>query len=278
MSCISKNDYPKAIPCRSPEELAVQNNRLNQSNEELAEKARRLSQRNEELAEKAVRLRRWTFRATCACLGLVLLAGGALAFVIQFPGVLIPAAPAQPNANAIQEGPAKETKIAPPAGLVKVNPPSESAQASKAPVALPATALAKPDAGPANPAQKAGFLEALGGLSATHLYQTHLNIGLLADGVESETYTVEEAEKNLKSVVDLMKLVDVQLTKVTKSGIDKEDQESIVQIQTVASLLRLQVDSLRAYWATGEMEHAAQYHKARKASWQGLSKVMGIDS
>src|SRR5262249_10827030 len=124
---------------------------------------------------------------------------------------------------------------------------------------------------------KATLLEATGSLSAAHLYQTHLNIGLLADGVESETYTVEEADKNLKSVLDLMKMVDTQLTRVAKDGIDKEDQDSIREMQAIAGLLKLQSASLKAYWANGDMEQAAQYHKARKAAWQGLSKVMGME-
>jgi hypothetical protein len=158
---------------------------------------------------------------------------------------------------------------------VKSNAPTET-HIKKPVLALPANA--RPDAVVAkDPAQKASFLEALGGLSVAHLYQTHLNIGLLADGVESETYTVEEAEKNLKSVIDLMKMVDGQLANVSKSGIDAEDQESIRDLQAIAALLHLQTTALRAYWADGDMEQAANYHKARKGAWQGLSKVMGIE-
>src|SRR5262245_57768816 len=37
------------------------------------------------------------------------------------------------------------------------------------------------------------MLETLGGLSAAHLYQSYLNIGLLADAVENETYTEAQA-------------------------------------------------------------------------------------
>src|ERR1019366_2779960 len=102
-------------------------------------------------------------------------------------------------------------------------------------------------------APRADFLEALGSLSATHLYQTHLNIGLLADGVESETYTIEEAEKNLKSVVEMMKHVEAQQTRLATSGLDPDDQDSIREIQAVSAMLHLQIDSLRAYWATEEV-------------------------
>jgi hypothetical protein len=121
------------------------------------------------------------------------------------------------------------------------------------------------------------FLEALGSLSATHLYQTHLNIGLLADGVESETYSVEEAEKNLKSVVEMMETVEAQQARLAKSGLEPDDLDSMRQIQAVSAMLHLQIDALRAYWKTEEVEQADQYHLARKATWQGLSKVLGME-
>jgi hypothetical protein len=126
------------------------------------------------------------------------------------------------------------------------------------------------------PTANCNLLETLGSLSATHLYQTHLNIGLVADGVESEIYTVEEAEQNLQSIVAMMKQVEEQHAKLAKSGLDADDQESLRQLQAVSAMLHLQVESLRAYWTTGESVHAEQYHQARKATWQGLSAVLGF--
>lgn len=266
MAVISKNSYPKAIPLHSPEELAVQNSRLSQWNDELAAQSKRLNDQNKELADKAERLRRWTKRLACACGVALLFAAGAVAFSFR-PGRV--AAPAAADATPAPSAPdaAKEPAV--------VTPPSISAKI--APLALPTNAVAKPDTS-AGSIPKAGFLEALGGLSATHLIQSHLNIGLLADGVESETYTIAEAEKNLQSVTDSMKLVDVQLAKLSKSGLDHEDKDSIRQIQAVTALLHLQAKSLRAYWATGAMDHAVQFQEARKASWTGLSKVLGIEN
>lgn len=268
----SRNHYPKAIPCHSPEELALQNNRLSQFNEELSAKVKQLNQGNEELAEQAARLSRRSCHMMWFCLALLIVAGIGIAFAAAFPGLVFRPAPVV-AASPVVEPPVKETKSGP--GAVKANATADVSSA-KAALTLPTVALAKPE-GSANSPVRTGFLEALGGLSATHLYQTHLNIGLLADGVESETYTVEEADKNLTTVIDLMKLVDGQMARVTKAGIDKEDQESIEQIQAVAMMHRRQADALRAYWASGEKEQAEQYHKARKAAWTGLAKVMGLD-
>jgi hypothetical protein len=124
---------------------------------------------------------------------------------------------------------------------------------------------------------QADVLEALGSLSVAHLYQSHLNIGLLADGVESKTYTVAEAEESLVPVLDLMAQTDARLAKIAKSDLDAEDRRAIQQIQAVSALLRLQAGALRAYWASGEMQQASDFQEARTASWQGLEKVMGIN-
>ena len=98
MAISAKNNYPKAIPCHSAEELALQNSRLNQSNDELLGQAKRLKEHNEELAEHAVHLRRWTLRMAGVCVGLVLLVAGAVALVIQYPSLLVPAAAVSPDA------------------------------------------------------------------------------------------------------------------------------------------------------------------------------------
>jgi hypothetical protein len=42
-------------------------------------------------------------------------------------------------------------------------------------------------------------------------------------------------------------------------------------------LLRLQADALRAYWATSDIQKASDFQMARKASWEGVAKVTGLD-
>ncbi len=120
-------------------------------------------------------------------------------------------------------------------------------------------------------------LEALGSLSAAHMYQSYLNIGLLADGVEKEVYAIPEAEKMLTSINDLMTLMDRQLTKVGDNGLDDDDRASLQLIKSVNARLRDQITTLRAYWATGARDQVAQYHAARASAWTGLSRVMGFD-
>src|SRR5207249_7457862 len=58
------------------------------------------------------------------------------------------------------------------------------------------------------------LLEAVGGLSVAHLYQSYLNIGLLADAVESETYSDKEALPILQKIQDLLGGVDKHLAHI----------------------------------------------------------------
>ncbi len=249
MAASSKNHYPTATPLYSPAELAKDSNRLSQWNEELTVQAKRLKEWKSELEERADRLRRWNLGLGIVCAVAVLLALACAWFGF------------------------KPTQVTPVDETPQILATSPAPTPTTAPVMS-----AKPQAADDRPkAQKAFFLEALGGLSVAHLYQSHLNIGLLADGVESETYTIEEAERNLKSVVELMKHIETQHVKLMKSGLDREDQDSIREIQVVTKMLHLQIDALRAYWANEDVALANQYHLARKTSWEGLTKVLGLD-
>ncbi len=144
---------------------------------------------------------------------------------------------------------------------------------------------ARADKPPAPPAKTAPltktarerFLSALGMLSAAQVYQTYLNIGLLADGVESEAYTKAQAEEMLATVVGLLDQGDRQLDAVRQTDLDADDRANVQRIQDLTALLRRQASALRAYWATGNREQITRYHQARETTWKSLSAALGIN-
>ena len=130
---------------------------------------------------------------------------------------------------------------------------------------------------PATPlAPNERLLETLGGLSAAHLYQSYLNIGLLADAVDNKTYTQAQALEMLTTVVGLMNTVDKQLDRLAKNDLSADDKRDVERIRSISALLRVQVVALRAYWSTGSAQQAVRYHEARDKAWQGLSEVLGL--
>lgn len=131
---------------------------------------------------------------------------------------------------------------------------------------------------PAASSEREVFLEALGSLSAAHLFQSYLNIGLLADGVESEVYTTKQAEDTLASISEMMDNAEANLTKLTKLGLDPEDNAALEQVRTATELLRLQSKYLKNYWQTGDKEEVRRYHEVRQAAWKGLTKVLQLEA
>jgi hypothetical protein len=125
-------------------------------------------------------------------------------------------------------------------------------------------------------ATKDRMLETLGGLSAAHLYQSYLNIGLVADAVENDTYTQAQASQMLFTVAGLMDVVDKQLERLTKMELGADDKQNVQRIRAISSLMRVQVASLQAYWLTGDDKHAKRYHETREKAWAGLSEVLGL--
>jgi hypothetical protein len=123
-------------------------------------------------------------------------------------------------------------------------------------------------------ARSGRLLDSLGGLSAGHLYQGFLNIGLLADGVEHKAYTRTEAEKLLGTVVELMNLVDRHLARLDKAGLDPEDLQAVERVRKLSGALRTQAEALRAYWASGDRAQAERYQALREEAWASLSELL----
>jgi hypothetical protein len=247
MSESTKKAYPRALPHRSP---------IEQSSE----------------------ADRWRRRATWLFAGAILIlavAIGAVAFAVMTrpPTETVMATP---NVDAPVPEPINPAKLAEPAPKVAESKPKlpEAPKKFAVPPPLKPTVSLKPAAASSQEA----FLEALGSLSAAHLYQSYLNIGLLADGVESEAYTAKEAEETLLSIGEMIDQVERQLNKLGKAGLEADDQAAIEQIRAVSGMLRLQAKALQDYWVSGETDKATQYHDARKAAWQGLSKVMQLET
>lgn len=124
---------------------------------------------------------------------------------------------------------------------------------------------------------KEPYLETIGGLSAVHLYQSYLNIGLLADAVENETYTRAEAVNVMLTVMELVNMVEKQLGKLPAKGLTSEDEAALDAIQALTRDLRAQSSSLVSYWASGEAAHATRYQSAREQSWNALKEMMGLE-
>jgi hypothetical protein len=138
----------------------------------------------------------------------------------------------------------------------------------------PAPAKADP---PAKPDDSAVLAETVGLLAGLQLYQTYLNIGLLADARAEGLYEASELNQLLGSVVVPLEKVEKQLEKVAKLKLSKEDAAAIERMRKVAGLLRQQGKSLQAFWETGVEDHGKKYEAARQAAWKELCELLDLD-
>jgi len=135
---------------------------------------------------------------------------------------------------------------------------------------------------PEAPAPRERALEALGGLTVAHLYQSYLNIGLLADATENDVYPEADAKKLLASVTEQMATVDQQLANLAEAKLEAEDQQHLARVRQLTALLRTQAQELDAYWGTSENDtdarksHETKYHKAREDAWAGIKDLLDI--
>jgi hypothetical protein len=117
---------------------------------------------------------------------------------------------------------------------------------------------------------------AIGGLTASHLYQTHLNLGLLADAVEKDVYTPAQGKKVLDEINTLVDTVEMQLDRVAPTALKPEERKALERVLAITAQLRTQAKELREYWDSDDEVLAKQFQKARAEAWVGIKELLGI--
>jgi hypothetical protein len=120
------------------------------------------------------------------------------------------------------------------------------------------------------------LVTAVGGLTAAHLYQTYLNLGLLADAVENEVYTPDQGKKLLDEINGLMDTAERQLSQVPPAALKPEERKALERVRAVHAQLRAQSKELRAYWDSEDETHAKQFQKSREEAWAGIKDLLRI--
>jgi hypothetical protein len=143
-----------------------------------------------------------------------------------------------------------------------------SGASAQPPTPTPAKALAD---------ENAVLLETVGLLAGLQLYQTYLNLGLLADASEEDVYEPAEAAQLLGSVVGPLEKVEKQLEKVAALKLTKEDAAAVTRMKKIAGQLRQQGKLLQTYWDTGLEDHLKKYEETRRASWKELSDLLDLE-
>jgi hypothetical protein len=124
--------------------------------------------------------------------------------------------------------------------------------------------------------ERHALLEAVGALTSADYFQIYLTIGFVAEGKSRGIYTDKDARKVLDTVLVLLNLVENKLSMLGNFDLDKEDRDSLEHMIVLAVLLREQGERLQAFWLSKADADAAKYERARKDSWEAISKLLGI--
>lgn len=124
----------------------------------------------------------------------------------------------------------------------------------------------------------ATLTDTIGLLAGLQLYQTYLNIGLLADARADGRFELIDAAKLLGSVAGPLDKVEAQLGKVEKLKLSETDLRAVGRLRKVAGVLRTQSKELAAFWDTGSADRALRYETARQAAWKELNALLALEA
>ena len=143
--------------------------------------------------------------------------------------------------------------------------------------AVPAVAQ-QPQPQPLQPTREVATLtESVGLIAGLQLYQTYLNIGLLADARAEGLYEASELAQLLGSVTTPLEKVDKQLEKVAAAlKLSKEDSVAVARMRKIAGLLRRQGTALQTFWDRGGAEQGKNYEAARQAAWKEIETLLQL--
>jgi hypothetical protein len=119
--------------------------------------------------------------------------------------------------------------------------------------------------------------ESVGLITGLQLYQTYLNIGLLADGMSEGIYEPKEVFQLLGSVVHPLDRVEKQLDKIAKLKLPKDDIAALARMKKILGLLRQEGKELHAFWETGKPENGKKYEEIRQAAWKEIDALLELD-
>ena len=130
--------------------------------------------------------------------------------------------------------------------------------------------------GPVRAGDDDAKMAAIGGLSASFLVQTYLNIGLVADASAQKDANKEQQEGVLTTVENLLGTTQKQLDDLLKGEIKDEDKAFLKKIKVCYAMLDEEISTLHAFWKDKSEENGKAFDQARQAAWKKISATLAI--
>lgn len=129
---------------------------------------------------------------------------------------------------------------------------------------------------PLNPETDRLFL--IGTLGSAHVYMTYAYIGVLADGLSKELYTVEQTKTLLGEVVSVSGNIVRNMARVRDGGLSEADATAINNMIEIYKLLQVEAKAAIAFAESRSVEDAQAFDAARTAVWPQISDLLGLEA
>ncbi len=207
----------------------------------------------------------------------LLMVAGIVAMVVAWnllresPAVAMPQLEVAPSTKPVPSGEAPKPKA-----KSSVFAPSKNLVLPQVGVAQKPKNVAPPEAVIASDPQREALLECVGSLSAMHLYQSYLNLGLLADAYEHETYQQAEAEQILATIVTFVQTLDEQMAKIETGKLEPAEAKTLKEVRQISKKLEKQADLLQEIWEAVDPLASKNYQDLRKETWNEIRTMLGL--
>ena len=121
-----------------------------------------------------------------------------------------------------------------------------------------------------------GRLEAIGALSASHVYFLHGYIGTMADGFVEDVYSSRETHTAMEKVATHIGVVVERLNDVVDSGVSREDERFIDDLLTVYQQLQHQSETLSDYTRSDDNEDLEDWSNIRDRCWKNIQEILDL--
>jgi hypothetical protein len=116
----------------------------------------------------------------------------------------------------------------------------------------------------------------MGHFGAAFLYQSYLNIGMVADAWTHNIYTPADSKTFLNGDLSFLETSRKLLQELSEFSITKEDRATFLEMIAIIENLKGEADNMLKYIAGRDQKDLDRYDHFRTQAWAQISKLMGI--
>ena len=116
----------------------------------------------------------------------------------------------------------------------------------------------------------------VGHFGSAMLYQSFINIGVIADGYAKKIYPAEQAKAILQTSTHFLTLSENVLKELSAFSISETDRKTLTDMRDIVNDLRQEADHFMKYLTSKKDEDVKNFDSFRVSAWGKIRKMMDI--